>query len=178
MDTNVFISQLKPDDPYYEASKTIVKKIAGGDIAAETSVLTLLETASVASRLYDMKMAGKDDISNDQRKIFIVKTISGLASLKPRFIHPPGDSPFFMRSVPAELPQVFGEAILMSLLIPLRTFDLIHLAAARWAKQSNQELGAFVTGDNGILLRKREASKLIDVPVLSPKEYVQALGLE
>ncbi len=178
MDTNVFISELKQDALYHAEASAIIRKITDGDLVAETSVLTLLETASVASRLYNARMAGEEGMSESERKIFIIKAIGKLASLKPRFVHLAGDSPPFLRSVRTDLPQIFSEAILMSLLIPLRTFDLIHLAAARYAKQTNQELGAFVTGDNGLLSKKEELTRIIGMPILSPKEYVQALGFD
>ena len=53
----------------------------------------------------------------------------------------------------------------------------MHLAAVNHAKHMNSELGAFVTGDTEFLLRKQQLSKLIGTPLLSPKEYVDALGL-
>ena len=41
MDTNVFISSLKPDDPYSEEAKKIVAGLKVGEVAAETSTFTL-----------------------------------------------------------------------------------------------------------------------------------------
>ena len=175
MDTNVFISSLKSDDPYHIESKAIARRLEGGEIQAETSVLTLVETASVASRLHQtaehVKVQGKD-----RRRIFIIKTILKLVDLKIRFINIAGDTPIAVKKIQANLPIIFNDAIIMSLHTPLRTFDLMHLAAARHGKQMNPELGALVTGDAEFLSRKQELAKIIKMPVMSPQEYVETLG--
>ena len=59
LDTNVFISRWKPDDAYYSEAKIIASSLQKGEISAYTSVLTLLETASVAGRLYAHRMKDK-----------------------------------------------------------------------------------------------------------------------
>jgi len=177
MDTNVFIAQLKPDDPYYLEAKTIAQQIQDNEIQAETSVLTLVETASVASRLYHASKRGEKG-NNRERKAFTIKLLRRLTTLTTRFIHIAGDSPIAVRSIKTNLPEIFNEAIILSLQTPLRTFDLMHLAAAKHAKQMNPELAAFVTGDGEFLSRKQELSKIIKIAILSPKEYVDALGLK
>ncbi len=179
MDTNVFISHLKQDDRFHSEAKLISRNMATDEIRAETSVLTLVETASVASRRYNSSKKYREKKSlDDERKIFVIKALRRLASFKITFINIAGESPSLIRSVKANLPELFNEAILLSLLTSLRTFDLMHLAAARYAKQMNPELGAFVTGDGEFLTRKGELSGLIGLPILSPKEYVEALGLK
>jgi len=175
MDTNVFISQLKPDDPYHSEAEIIAKGLERDEIQASTSVLALLEVASVAGRFYEAKKGAKG--TERERRIFIVKTLRRLAGLKVRFVHVAGDSSILVRSIRADVPGIFNEALLLSLRTSLRTLDLIHLAAAKHAKQVNRELGAFVTGDDGFLTKKEELSKILSVPILSPKEYVEALGL-
>jgi len=176
MDTNVFISSLKPDDPYHKEAKAIARRLEDDEIQAETSVLTLVETASVASRLHHAKKHRKQE--NNERKVFIVKALRRLAALKTRFINIAGDIPIAVKNIQTSLPSLFNEAITLSLQAPLRTFDLMQLAAAGHAKQMNSELGAFVTGDGELLSKKQELSKIIKMPILSPKEYVEALGLE
>ncbi len=175
MDTNVFISKLKPDDPYHSDAKTIVKSLEEGEIQAETSVLTLLEAASVSGRLYDGKKGERG--SEKERKIFIVRVLRRLAGLRTKFISIAGDTPISVRGIQATLPSIFNEAVILSLQSTLRTLDLIHLAAARHAKRMNEELGAFVTGDKEFLSNKKKLSEIIGMPVLSPKEYVKGLGL-
>ncbi len=177
MDTNVFISKLKSDDPYNSEAETIIVNLEKGDeIQAETSVLTLLETAAVAGRLYHARMGQEDE---DGRQIFVAKTIKMLAGLKIRFIHLPGDAPLPLGNAQITMPSIFNESILLSIQAnaPLRTLDLIHVAAARHAKQTNHKLGAFVTGDSDLLSKKNHLSKIIGMPILTPREYVDGLGL-
>jgi len=175
MDTNVFISRIKPDDPYHSEAKVITKSLENDEVHAETSVLSLLEMASVTSRLYKARRirGGADR----ERMAFIIETLKRFAALGIRFIHVSGDSPIAVRNIHATMPSIFNEAIILSLQTTLRTFDLIHLAAAKYAKQTNHELGAFVTGDREFLSRKDELSKIMEMPILSPKEYMEGLGL-
>ena len=176
MDTNVFISRLKPDDPYHSDAKTVVKSLEEGAILAETSVLTLLEAASVSGRSYDVKK-GERGRNEKDRKVFIVRVLRRLAGLKVKFINIAGDTPISVRGIQATLPSVFNEAVILSLQSTLRTLGLVHLAAARHAKRMNEGLGAFVTGDNEFLSNKKRLSEIIGMPILSPKEYVKGLGL-
>ncbi len=175
MDTNVFISRLKPDDPYFSEAKAIVKSLEEDELHSETSVLTLLEVASASGRLYELKKGEKS--REEERKVFIVRILRRLAGLGTKFVNVAGDMPLSIRGINANLPSVFNEAILLSLQSTLRTLDLIHLAAAKDAKRRNNDLGAFVTGDKEFLSKKKELSEIIGMPVLSPKEYVELLGL-
>lgn len=176
MDTNVFISRWKQDDPYHSDAKIIVSSLQKGELSAYTSVLALLETASVAGRLYSHR---KKDKGPEQRKMFIFKTLRGLVALRVRFIQLSGDIPMPLGNVKVDMPSLLVESMFLSFLTGLRTLDLMHIAAARHAKQiDSKELGAFVTGDEELLAGKDEISKIIEMPVLSPKEYVRALGLK
>jgi predicted nucleic acid-binding protein len=175
MDTNVFISSLKPDDPYHPSAKAIIKGLEDDELQAETSVLTLLEVASVSGRLYQAKRAAES--SARKRNVFIVRTMRRLAGLGTKFINIAGDTPLSVKGVRANLPGVFNEAILLSLRSTLRTLDLVHLAAARHARRMNNELWAFVTGDREFLSSKKELSEILGMPVLSPKEYADGLGI-
>ena len=175
MDTNVYISGLKPDDPFHSDSKAIVKALERNEIRAETSVLTLLEVASVSGRVYAAKKGKK---SQKERKVFIVRSLRRLAGLKTKFINISGDTHLSIRGIEASLPSVFNEAILLSLKSTLKTLDLIHLAAAKHAKQVNTDLSAFVTGDKDFLSNKKELYEIMKMPVFSPKEYVDGLGIE
>lgn len=178
MDTNVFISRLKPDDPYHSETRAMIKSMEEGEIQAETSVFTLLEVASVSSRLYESRKTEGRRESEKERKVFIIRALRRIAGLKTRFIHIAGDTPLSVRGVQATIPSVFNEAILLSLQSNLRSLDLIHLAAARHAKRMNGELGAFVTGDEEFLADKKELAEIVGMPILSPREYVEALGLK
>jgi predicted nucleic acid-binding protein len=177
MDTDVFISRYKTDDPYHAEAYAITNALERGEIKAETSVLTLLEAASVASRMYH---ARKKEIAETQerRGAFVLKLLGRLAGLKVKFINLSGDVPVAVPGVEANVPRILNEATLLSLEAPLRSLDLIHLAAAKNGKEMNPELGAFVTGDGELLARKEELSRIIRIPILSPSEYRKGLGLK
>jgi predicted nucleic acid-binding protein len=178
LDTNVFISRCKPDDAYHSEAKIIASSLQKGEISAYTSVLTLLETASVAGRLYAHRMKDK---GSEQKKMFIIKAIRRLAVMRIRFIHLVGDIQLRLGNVKVDMPTLLADSIFLSFLKALRTLDLMHIAAAaRHAKQKidSEKLGAFITGDPELLARKDEISRIIGMPVLSPKEYVHALGLQ
>jgi len=176
MDTNVFISRWKQDDPYHSEAKIIVSSLQKGELSAYTSVLALLETASVAGRFYSHH---KKDKGPEQRKMFVIKILRGLAALGVKFIHLSGDIPIQLGNAKVDMPALLADSMFLSFLTGLRTLDLMHIAAARHAKQiDRKELGAFVTGDVELMAGKDEISKIIEMPVLSPKEYVRALGLK
>ncbi len=176
MDTNVFISRWKPDDPYYDEARIIASSLQKGDIIAETSVLTLLETASVAGRMYGHHIKDKGP---EERNVFVIKTLHRLAALRIRFIHLAGDITLSVGNAKVTMPSLLAESIFLSFSNTLRTLDLMHMAAAKHTKETaTKDLGAFVTGDQDLLVKKDMISKVIQMPVLSPKEYVQALGLK
>ncbi|MEM3144133.1 MAG: hypothetical protein QXW91_05865 [Candidatus Nitrosotenuis sp.] len=176
MDTNVFISKLKPDDPYHLEANLLINKIRKGQIKAETSVLTLLELSSVAGRLYHRTFGKQENIS--ERRAFVVKTLKTFANLGVKFVHMAGDLPFTLGNIKTDVPKMINESIFLSIHIPLRTLDLVHVGAARSAKQDNPDLDTFVTGDKEILLIKDDLSRFTGLAFLSPKEYVNSLGLK
>ncbi|GEM_PF-2955829 len=173
MDTNVFISYLKYDDPYHSDAAAIVANLAKNEIRAETSVLTVLEVAAVAGRLFEHNIGR----NMQEKKIFIVKALQTLLELKINFIHIGGDTAFALGNIHIPMPSIFTDSIMVCMQAGLRTLDIMHLTAARHAKQMNSDLGAFVTGDRGIIDKRHELSKLIGIPLLSPSEYVKTLGL-
>jgi predicted nucleic acid-binding protein len=178
MDTNVFISRWKPDDPNYSEAKIIAANLQENEITAYTSVLTLLEVASVTGRLYTRRMKDKD--SEQKKNIFIINTIRRLVALKIIFIHLPGDIPlsFSNNNVKVNMPTLLADSFYLALQTSLRTLDLMHIAAAKYGKQIIvKELGAFVTGDTELLARKNDISKIIEMPVISPSEFVRDLDL-
>jgi len=179
---------MRKDDPYHSQARTIVRNLQSKEIQAYTSVLTLVEVASVASRLYQMSgrkvpaSSTQYDAAEERnakgRSVFVIKTIQKLASLGVKFVQISGDTRFLIPEVEISVPAIFDEAILVSFLCPLRTFDLMHVAAAKHAKQADESLGALVTGDTDFIRKKQELAKIIGMPVLSPMEYVVALGLK
>src|SRR5712692_10327754 len=120
LDTNVFISRLKPDDPYHSQARTMVEGLGEGELLAEASVVPLLEVASVSGRLYDTK-GGKR--SERGRKVYILKALQRLARLKTRFINMAGDTQISVKDMEVNLPSIINEAISLSLRTTPRTLD-------------------------------------------------------
>jgi len=174
LDTNVFISGLKPDDPYHSYARSMMASMRNGEIRGETSSLTILEVASVSARLYHSKRRTQG--SEKERKVFVVSALRRLGGLKMKFVNVAGDGPSPIKAVQATLPGVFNEAILLSLRTTLRTLDLIHLAAAKHAKLMNPGLGAFVTGDREFLSNARRLVEIVGMPIISPRDHVAALA--
>ena len=135
MDTNVYVSGLKPDDPYHTYCKIIIKALERNEMRAETSTLTLLEVASVSGRLYATKKRGN---AQKERKVFIVRTLRRLAGLKTKFVNIAGDTRLSIRGIEVSLPSVFNEALLLSLRSTLKTLDLIHLADGQACEANEQ----------------------------------------
>jgi predicted nucleic acid-binding protein len=174
IDTNVFVASYKPDDVFYEESSAVIKAMKEGEIKGQTSTLTILETAAVASRTIRMR---KGDDEKEVRRRAVGRAIIRLSRLGLRFIHAPGDSSALIDGSRVEMPVTFHQALLLASIVGLRSFDLVHLAAAKYSHLRDSDLGAFVTGDSDFLRRKRELAQVIGMPMLSPKEYVEGLGL-
>ncbi|TLX98608.1 MAG: type II toxin-antitoxin system VapC family toxin [Thaumarchaeota archaeon] len=174
LDTNVFVASYKPDDVFHEASTAIAKALGRGEIRGQTSTLTILESAAVASRTIRIR---KGDDERDVRRRAVGRAILNLSRLGLKFIHILGDSSTPMDSYKVEMPAIFHQALLLASDVGLKSFDLVHLAAARYSGQMDSNVGAFVTGDRGFLRKKKDLSRIIGMPVLSPKEYVEGLGI-
>jgi len=170
MDTNVFISGLKPGDPFHTDSRLLMTGMRNGEIRAETSALTVLEVASVSGRLYhsNRRPAG----SEKERKVFVLRALKRLGELKIKFVNVAGDGPAPVKGIQATLPSVFNEGLLLTLRSTLRTLDLIHVAAAKHARLLNADLGAFVTGDREFLSNTDDLAAIVGMPIMSPREYL------
>lgn len=174
LDTNVFVASYKEDDLYHKEAVTIIKALERKQIKGQTSVLTILEMAAVASR--NVKIYTGDD-EREVRSIAISKAILSLSKLGLTFIHNPGDAATVMDGITVDMPMILNQALLLAYSVGLRSFDLVHLAAAKHSKQTGRELSAFVTGDSDFLAKKSVISQILETPVLSPPEYVSGIGL-
>ncbi|MBI3023728.1 MAG: type II toxin-antitoxin system VapC family toxin [Thaumarchaeota archaeon] len=174
-DTNVLIAQYKPTDLFYHESLAVTKALKEGEITGYTSPLTLIESCSFMSRNFPQR---KGEDAEEMIKLTIAKVIKDFSKLRLRFADPTGDYSFSLNSSQeVRMPALFHQAFALTT-TGLRTLDLFHLAAAKYlSMMTDSDLGAFVTGDSDFLYKKKELSKLIGVPILSPKEYVEGLGI-
>lgn len=138
-------------------------------------MLTVLEIAAVASRNIRIY---KGDNEREIRSAAISKAILNLSKLGLGFIHNRGDISTTINEMTVEMPMILNQALLLSYSVGLRTFDLVHLAAAKYANQTGSKLSAFVTGDSDFLNKKSVISQVLEMQVLSPAEYVRGIGLE
>ena len=103
-DTNIFVASHKPDDIYFKESSVIVGALKQGEIKGQTSTLTILETAAVASRTIQIR---KGDNEEEIRRRAVGKAILSLSRLGLEFIHIPGDSSAPIDSLKVEIPTSF-----------------------------------------------------------------------
>jgi len=64
------------------------------------------------------------------------------------------------------MPAIFRESLSIALRVDMKSFDLIHLSAAKYAKEAfKAPIQAFVTGDDDFLDQKDKLSKIADFPL-------------
>jgi len=178
LDTNVFISKYKRDDPFHSSSSKIIEGLRHGNIEAHTSVLTILETAAAASRGYEKSIRLLEMNQALSRRRLIGALLKRLLSLNIHLINLPGDTRMKLLREDVEMPAIFRESLSIALRVGMKSFDLIHLSAAKYAREALKvPIQAFVTGDDDFLDQKDKLAKIVDFPFLSPDEYVSALGL-
>ncbi|MEM3382236.1 MAG: type II toxin-antitoxin system VapC family toxin [Candidatus Bathyarchaeia archaeon] len=178
LDTNVFISNYKRDDPYHSSSVKIVEGLRQGRIEAYTCVLTILETAAVASRNYEKGIHLLGASRMIDRRRLIGALLKRLLNLNIHFVNLPGETSMKLLKKDITMPIIFHESLSLALKIGLKSLDLIHLSSAKYAKETLKvPIQAFVTGDEDFLNRKDKLSEIIDFPFLTPSEYASALGI-
>lgn len=135
----------------------------------------LYGTTLVAAAKKERQKKEEDEV---RKKVLIVRALRELASLV-TFVNVPGDYRLaFEEGRHVTMPSVLGESIIQSLHSSLRSLDLVHVAAAKYARQVNSELAVFVTADNELLSsKKREILEITGMPAISPKDYVENTGL-
>lgn len=175
MDTNVFISRYKPDDPYHSSSKKILAALEAGSLRACTSPLSLLETACVTSRTYESGVASGQ---GQGRGPVISALLKRLAGLGLAFVHPPGDARFPVGEATVTMPAILHLALNLSFRLGLRSLDCIHLAALMHARSAlEEEVGFFVTGDRDFLDRRKELREVTGCSFADPDEFASIAGI-
>lgn len=173
IDTNVLVSQYKPTDPFYKESLVVAKALKGGEIVGYTSPLTIIEACSFMSRHFPLR---KGENTEEVTRQAISKVLKDLSKLRLRFVESPGDNSFSMDGQEVGMPALFHQALVFTT-TALPTLDLFHLASAKYSSLSDSDIGAFITGDSDFLRRKKDLSQIIGMAILSPKEYVEGLGI-
>jgi predicted nucleic acid-binding protein len=178
LDTNVFISRYKPDDPYHSSSKRILAGLEAGSLRACTSPLTVLETACVTSRTYESRPGFASENGSKARGSVISALLKRLARLNLVFVHPPGDARFPVGECAVLMPAIFHLALNLSYKLGLRTLDCVHLAALMYSRSVlDEEVSFFVTADSDILERRRELREMTGCTFADPDEFARLAGL-
>lgn len=138
----------------------------------------LYGTALGAAKRERQLQEQKKKEGDEEKKVLIVRALRELASLV-TFVNIPGDYRLaFGEGRRVVMPSIIGESIVQSFQSSLRSLDLVHVAAAKYARQVNSELAAFVTADNELLSSKRrEILEITGMPAISPKDYVESIDL-
>jgi len=178
MDTNVFISRYKPDDPYHSSSERIVAGLEKGSLRGCTSTLTILETSCVASRMYDQKFATVSGAAARERGQIISALLKRLGRLNLVFVHPLGDMRFSLDGFVVEMPSTFHASVNLSYKLGLKSLDCIHLAALLYSQNLlGKEVSFFVTGDTDFLEKRGELREMTGCTFVDPSEFEKLVGL-
>jgi len=81
LDTNVILARYASNEPQHEAAKNIIKRIEEGEMNAMTSVLTLLEVASVTARAYERFVDVGEDMKRGDITVAFLRRVVGLVNL-------------------------------------------------------------------------------------------------
>ena len=173
VDTNVLLSQYKPDDIFYRQSVLIVRSLKQKEVTGCTSPLTIIEMVSFVCRNFPLK---RGENPEDARKIAVSKILKEIASLQLQFSTPTGDYTLKLEGQNVHIPALLGDSLGLAT-AGLRTLDLLHLSVAKYCRETNKGLAGFITGDKDFLMRKKELLERIGIPFLSPEEFVRILGL-
>ena len=174
IDTSVLIASVKPNDPDYTASKTVLRS----GILKVTSYITLAEMTSSLSRLF---VAGQiridprvskvlDSLSYDEKIRAIVLYILQKHSV--RILSCLGLMPSGILNV--DIPIEFLESIKLAPTIRLKTLDNLHVTIAKLHKAS-EGIEYFITGDKDILNRAGIINRETGIIVLSPQEATKKI---
>ncbi|MGQ9514577.1 MAG: hypothetical protein ACUVTL_05950 [Thermoproteota archaeon] len=71
----------------------------------------------------------------------------------------------------------FVEAYRLASSAPIRSLDSIHMAAVNMMVRQGRVVEYFITCDQGVLERREELKKVVDVLIVSPVEIVKTLNL-
>ncbi len=170
------MARWSPEEPHYTTAKKVFRAV--GDLTVEgwTSVLTTLEASAVAVRQWGQ--LPEEFRARWSRADVVAENLSRLWRASLRWIQVPGDITLELTQGEIRMPAVFGEAIGLCPEAPLKTLDLLHLAAATYANRVLEaNLQRFITLDQDFLRLKGELAGLTGMTFETPMDLVRALNL-
>ena len=151
----------------------MVDALKGGEIIGYTSPITVVEACYFVSRNFPPR---KRESGEEARAKAVAKILQELGKLRLVYASPSGDYPLPLDGRGLVMPPMLHQALTLTFL-GLRTLDLLHLASARHARRTGEDLRGFVTGDNDFIDNRRALANVIDMPILSPRDLVETAGL-
>jgi len=167
LDTNVILARYAPNEPQHDESKSLMKKIETGKLAAVTSVLTLVEVVCTTSRAYqkfdnEANALGREEVAGAfLRRLLNIKKL--------QFIPMGGELSVVAEQRQVKLPALYALALEIGSKTGVKTLDSLHLASASIASRIyGDKVDYFVTLDEDILKKHEELRCLIDSKIASP----------
>jgi predicted nucleic acid-binding protein len=178
LDTNVLLSPFHAGDSFASESLRILRTRR---IYKVTSPVTLVELCATVSRLRrEGTLAFEKQIEESLNRLGPSEQVYALAlfflsfgSVKVIGMDTVAKAPFDDLSFATLLE--FMEACRIAPLTLLRSLDNVHIAAVKVMKRQGRTIDYLVTCDKGILGRREELRRTVDVPVLSPAELVETV---
>jgi len=169
LDTNVILARYASNEPQHEAAKNIIKRIEEGEMNAMTSVLTLLEVASVTARAYERFVDVGENMKREDIAVAFLGRVVGLVNLT--FVPMGGEINLKIAEQNLKFPAVVAVALEIAPKTGLKTLDNIHLATTIFASRIyGQKIDCFVTIDEEILKRREHVGDCIEARVPTPVE--------
>nr|MDO8135683.1 PIN domain-containing protein [Candidatus Njordarchaeum guaymaensis] len=172
LDTNVILARYASNEPQHKAAKNIINRIEEGEMDALTSVLTLLEVASVTAKAYERFVDVGENMKREDVTSAFLRKVIGLMNLN--FIPMGGEIDLKIAEQNLKFPTVLAVALEIAPKTGLKILDNIHLATTIVASRIyGQKKDYFVTIDEEILQRREHVGDCIEARVSTPVEMVK-----
>ena len=176
LDTNIILTRYAPDEPQHEATEKIIVEVDAGKLAAVTSVLTLVEIASVTSRAHEKTAEASAAMKREEIVTAFIRRVADIQNLT--FIPIGGEISIRIAEQHVKLSALLAVALEIAPRTGLKTLDNLHLASAIVASRTyGQKIDYFATLDEEIRKRSEVVRSLINAPVLTPAELVEIENL-
>lgn len=168
LDTNVILTRYAPEEPRHGEAKKLLGLIEGGELAAVTSVLALVEVVSTISRVYNRFNKATSFKRSEVAGAFLRRVLE-MRNLD--FIPMGGEVTIKLKGRSVKLPVLFAIGLEIGSKTGVKTLDNLHLAAAYIAPRIyGHKIDYFVTLDGDLLKHRRELKDLMEIEVVTPAE--------
>lgn len=176
LDTNIFLTLLRPNDPHYNSVRRVSKVES---LSYVTGIITVLELTSVFSREYSILKAGilelaeaydlreLVELSKEEQIIAIIQFLFQAFRAKIIGNQRPDERILVNDHIP--LDPINKLAILQSTSSEMRALDNLHFAFSRFTKHHlGYDLQYFVTLDEGFLKKGQFCQEFSNIHFVHP----------